>query len=325
MADEAPRVDDAPVAAPTDLVLLPDNPAPDGIEIVWFENRNRRRVRMAFAPDPKGPPKTRGTVIVAPGRTEFIEKYFEVARDLQARGFAVVIFDWPGQGLSERMRRDAMQGHVKSFDVYVEAMVRGLTKLEKKLPKPWIALSHSMGGTIMLEALRQGRLKVRAAAFSAPMWGLRIWFGLRWAVYAARAIGLGGLPARQPPAEETFENNELTGDPVRWSLYRKLVGAQPELAVGEPTIAWVDASLKTIRGFFRPGALDGLRDTPVLVAAAEKETVVSGGAQRRLEKRFPDAKLLKIDDARHEILMETDERRAEFWKAFDALCKRAGV
>ena len=302
-----------------DLVLIADNPPPDGVETVWIANLDGRRVRLAFAPG------ARGTAIVAPGRTEFIEKYFEVARDLQARGFAVVIIDWPGQGLSDRLRRDAMQGHVRSFDVYVEALARGVAKLGPKLPEPWIALSHSMGGAIVLEAMLRGRLKVKAAAFSAPMWGLRIGPVLRGAVVVARALGLGGAPARANQPEETFETNELTGDPERWSLYRKLVTAQPGLATGEPTIAWVASSLKTIRGFFRPGALEVLRDMPVLVATAEHETVVDAAAQHRLAKLMPDADLLGVEGARHEILMETDERRDVFWAAFDALCARAGV
>ena len=48
--------------------------------------------------------RRKGTVCIFPGRTEFIEKYFEVVRDLRARGFAVAVLDWRGQGLSDRAR-----------------------------------------------------------------------------------------------------------------------------------------------------------------------------------------------------------------------------
>ena len=51
-----------------------------------------------FAP----PAGRRGTVCIFPGRTEWIEKYFETVRDLRNRGFAVALLDWRGQGLSDR-------------------------------------------------------------------------------------------------------------------------------------------------------------------------------------------------------------------------------
>jgi hypothetical protein len=95
---------------PNDLVIIPGNPPPEGAEVIWYEGKGGRKLRMLFAPEPKtNDARTRGTAIVCPGRTEFIEKYFEVARDLQGRGFAVVIFDWPRMPGFSRMstRRSA--------------------------------------------------------------------------------------------------------------------------------------------------------------------------------------------------------------------------
>ena len=45
---------------------------------------------------------SRGTVLVAVGRSEFIEEYFAIVERLLARRFDVVVFDWRGQGLSTR-------------------------------------------------------------------------------------------------------------------------------------------------------------------------------------------------------------------------------
>ena len=64
------------------------------------------------------PPAARGTVLVCTGRSEFIEKYFDVVRDLLGRGFAVVAFDWRGQGLSTRALRNRRKGHVGDFSEY---------------------------------------------------------------------------------------------------------------------------------------------------------------------------------------------------------------
>jgi len=306
------------------FVDLPGNPPPENAEIIWYESRGKK-LRMLFAAEPKGGVKTRGTVWVCPGRTEFIEKYFEVARDLQKRGFALAIFDWPGQGLSPRLLKDPMLGHIRTFGQYVDALRRGIEKIGHKAPSPHLILAHSMGGAIALEAMRLRQVKVEAAAFSSPMWGLKIWFGQRWLARLARFFGMGARPVQPPQPPETFANNLLTHDEKRWHVQRDLIAAEPRLNLGGPTIAWGVASLNVSRGFEQPAALDHLRKTPILIASAPQEALVANAAQKKIAKRLKHAKLISIDGARHEILMETDERRDKFWRAFDELCKRAGI
>jgi lysophospholipase len=315
---------DGGATSSSDLVVIPGNPPPPGAEIIWYKGRRGDRLRLLFAPAPEGR-EPRGTVLVGPGRTEVIEKYFETVRDLQARGFAVAVFDWPGQGLSARMHKSALAGHVRAFSIYVDALMRGVEALGRRAPKPHVALSHSMGGAIVLEALRTRKLKVAAAAFSAPMWGIPIWFFQRWFARGVRLFGGGGMIVRPPPPEETFANNQLTHDETRWRIHRDLVAADPRLGLGEPTIAWLVASLNVFSAFFQPGALDHLRDLPALVAIASEETIVKTSAQRKLARRLKAAKVLVVEGAGHEILMETDARRAVFWKAFDAMLKAARI
>jgi lysophospholipase len=304
---------------------IPDNPAPAGLEIIWISLDRRRKMRMAFAPSPVGQAAARGTVIICPGRTEFIEKYFEVAHDCLSRGFSAIIFDWPGQGLSDRLHKDRMAGHVTSFSVYVDALRRGLDAIGARAVRPHVILAHSMGGAIALEALRTRKVTAEAAAFSAPMWGLPVWFFQRWAVRAARLFGFGGLYVRRPGPPETFASNPVTHDLGRWERCRRLVDTDDRLRLGEPTIAWLVSSLHVIRGFFEAGALDRLRRLPVLTAIAEEETIVSKSSQRRLARRLKAGRTVEIGGARHEILMETDDRRAAFLEAFDALLERAGI
>jgi lysophospholipase len=306
------------------FVTIPGNPPPENAEILWVESRGRKN-RVFFAAEPKGGVKTRGTVFLCPGRTEFIEKYFEAARELQGRGFAVAIFDWPGQGLSPRMQKDPLKGHVRTYGVFVDAFRKGVEKLKPRAPKPHLILAHSMGSAIALEALRTRQVQVEAAAFSSPMWGVPIWFFQRWYARAARFFGFGGFYARPPGPVETFENNQLTHDEKRWQVHRSLVEADPRLAVGEPTIGWVVATLNVLRELHAAAALDHLRKLPIVIAQATEDTVVRNAAQRRLHRRLKNSKLIPVDGAGHEILMETDPRREKFWKAFDELCKRAGV
>ena len=95
------------------FVRVPGNDVPEGAEEHWLEGRGGVKVRVMTAPSSLA--VTRGSVIVAPGRTEFVEKYFEVIKELQGRGFAVFCIDWRGQGLSGREVDNPEKGHMVSL------------------------------------------------------------------------------------------------------------------------------------------------------------------------------------------------------------------
>jgi alpha-beta hydrolase superfamily lysophospholipase len=63
----------------------------------------------------------------------------------------------------------------------------------------------------------------------------------------------------------------------------------------------------------------------MLVATATEEAIVEPTAAARLVAALPNARLLPIAGASHEIFMETDDRRAIWFGAFDELCKANGV
>jgi lysophospholipase len=60
-------------------------------------------------------------------------------------------------------------------------------------------------------------------------------------------------------------------------------------------------------------------ETPLLVLLAEEEKIVDNRPAAALAERAPKGRSVTIKGAYHEILMETDERRAEALAAFDAL------
>ena len=61
--------------------------------------------------------------------------------------------------------------------------------------------------------------------------------------------------------------------------------------------------------------------TPSLLAIAGKEFLVNNSSIRRAARIMPNATLVEIPDARHEILMERDKIRDHFLKEFDELMK----
>ena len=306
------------------FVLLNRNPAPEGARVVWLEGPRQLKLRALVAPPPDRA-TARGTVIVCPGRTEFIEKYFEVGRELQAKGFGLLILDWPGQGLSERLLPNILKGHIDRFETFMNSLANGLNKLEDVLPRPHVSLAHSMGGAIALAAIAEGLVQVKAAAFCAPMWGLKSPVaGMKYIVWAMRTVGRQNDFAIKPGPRESFEDNKVTHDRDRWQLTEDLVEAAPGLELGPVTWGWLGASLDIFKRFGKPEKLARVT-CPVFVASAAEEALVDNDSHQTIADQLADVEHISVDGARHEILMESDDKRAQFWAGFDRMLERAGV
>ena len=79
----------------------------------WVTGPDGTRIRIGVWA--KG---TKGTVLIFPGRTEYIEKYGMAVAEFAERGYACVVVDWRGQGLSDRLIGDRTAGHVVDFKDY---------------------------------------------------------------------------------------------------------------------------------------------------------------------------------------------------------------
>lgn len=301
------------------FVRVPGNPDPEGAEEVWLEGRGGVKLRALVAPA-QGP--VRGSVLLFPGRTEFIEKYFEVICELQQRGFAVFAMDWRGQGLSSRELPNRMKGHFQTFEDPVQDVYAALRLYGDRLPRPHIVLAHSMGGAISLRALQSNRISADAAFFSAPMWGIAGVSNL--AEDFARfmtAMGFGGnfSPGVQTRwTKQSFKKNALTHDEARYERSESLIVADPRLGLAGPTLGWVTAALDVLKGFRQPSALAHLK-MPVTVLSAEQDTLVDNTSHTDIAALLPNARHTLIPGAHHEIMMETDDIRAKFWTEFDRM------
>jgi lysophospholipase len=255
----------------------------------------------------------RGTVLIFTGRTEYAEKYGRVAGSLAARGYAVLTVDWRGQGLSDRLRGgDRSLGHVGRWSDYqrdVGALVAHGRELG--LTDPRFLLAHSMGGAIGLRALIEG-LPVKAAAFSAPMWGFQVGVALKPAAWPPVPLGRGltGLLAAPQEAEalplgQGFAENLLTSDRETWDWLRSQVSEVPDLRIGMPTLTWLN---EAVREMWRLMA-GPVPELPVLGLMGTEELVVDPGRIRRRLGDWPGARLVTLEGARHEVLMERPEIR----------------
>lgn len=281
------------------------------------------RLRAAFWPARAAP--ARGTVAILPGRAEFIEKYGEVVDELLERGFAVAALDLRGQGGSRRELSDPRKGHVDDFSLYgldLAALEAGL--LRPHAPRPWYGLAHSMGACACLLAAREEALPFERLVATAPLvqvFGLEAARFPRLLAASLDALGLGGayVPGGRGASAllRPFEGNRLTADPRRYARNAALARACPDVTLGDPTIGWVAACFRAVDLLARP-------ETPLQVAVptlallAGEDRVVSSRSAETFMSRMKVGRALTLPCARHEILMETDAVRAQFWAAFDA-------
>jgi lysophospholipase len=304
------------------LISIPANPVPDNVVTGMLKTPDGVALRFArFAP----PAGRRGTVCIFPGRTEWIEKYFETVRDLRARGFAVAIFDWRGQGLSDRALSDRHKGHVRSFaefDTDLETFMREIVLPD--CPPPIFALGHSMGATVLIRAAYRGQRWFDRIVLSGPMIGIAFLTSITMAagiVRVMRFAGLGStyLPGRYPGVLDLrpYAGNILTTDPVRYARNAAILEAEPALALGGPTVAWCDAAFRAIRPFHEPSYPSRIRQ-PILIIGAGRDAIVSNAAIEDFATLLRAGSHLQIVGAQHELLMEQDRYRSQFWAAFDA-------
>jgi len=306
---------------PAPLLSLPQAAFPPGTEAVWYRGAGGRRLRAAFCPAEHPV----GSVVLSPGRTEHIEKYVEVVHELVQRGFSVVVHDWRGQGLSDRLASDRLRGHALGFDDFLIDFKMLIDLFEDRLPRPRIAVSHSMGGCLTLLAVARGEARFDGLILTAPMLGIRTQ-GRPYALaktiaWVMSRIGLGAdyiLGGGYDPYVGTMEADGLTHDQARHDRTRAQILAQRDLALGNVTWSWLDSAIRAVEWLSRADAV-GRIEIPVTVVAAGEDRLVDNDQLKAVTDRLPHGRYVEIPGARHEILMETDALRAPFWREFDVL------
>lgn len=266
-----------------------------------------------------GEGEARGTIVLVQGRAEFIEVYAEAIADLRQRGYAVITFDFRGQGASARKTREG--GHVDRYTQYCDDLI-AVTRYGAQigLPRPFHIVAHSAGALAALLAAPVLEKDVERMIVLAPLIQVaklpmsarhaRIVTGLM------RLIGLGKkVASKKIKGPSQFAGNPLTSDPERYATLVAISEANPHLMTGAPTIGWVHAALKAMtrleRTMGRPLAI------PTLFMASARDSIVSTPAIDRFAKSVPGGGYILVPDAEHQLLIERDELRNLFFAAFE--------
>lgn len=285
--------------------------APSYGEAYWCHAQDGVRLRIGLW---RHKESAKGTILIFPGRTEYIEKYGRTIFALADLGYSVLVIDWRGQGLSDRLSVDPRMGHVRRFADYQIDVVAMMNAAEVLLlPKPWHLFGHSMGATIALRALDSG-LGVQACAFTGPMWNIglppvkrTIAKPLAWAF---QAFGMGERYA--PGGDESsyvlknpFEINRLTSDPDMYRYFVRQASTLKDRQIGGPSMGWLHQTLREAH------ALSGVvsPDIRCLTLVGCEDVVID---LQRIEERmghWSKGRLVSIERAKHDLLSENPDIR----------------
>ncbi|MCV6584157.1 MAG: alpha/beta hydrolase [Marinibacterium sp.] len=309
-------------AAP--LYAEPAPGAPAGAAY-WLQTEDGLRIRIGVWQ----PEQAQGTVLLFPGRTEYVEKYNDAAAELARRGFATVSIDWRGQGLADRMLDDRRVGHIVDFVDYqadVAAVVQAVDTLG--LPRPFHLIGHSMGGAIGLRAVMDGNVDVVSSVFTGPMWGISLMPPVRLAAWvlpkAARLIGQEHrlTPGTRPENYVEFgdfDDNTLTSDRAMFDLMRVQLERQPDLSLGGPSLHWLREALdETDTLSQRPSP-----DLPCICFVGDNERIVDIPRARDRMRRWPGGELEMLPGCEHEVMMETPQTRQHVYDRMADLFRSA--
>jgi lysophospholipase len=272
------------------------------------------------------PEKPRGrTCVLLNGQSEFIEKYLEVIVELNARGFAVATLDWRGQGGSSRALGEPLKSHVGDFAEYDDDLLSFMDQVVGKLTNtPPLVLAHSMGGHIALRALHDRPGLFSAAVLAAPMVGIvtrgyppalvRGITALHASLGKERSFAWG--MAERDPFKVDFTRQLCTSDEARFARTQKMLREHPELRLAGPTWGWIEAAYRSMKQQNAPGYAASIK-APVLTFGAGQDRIVNVAAVRHFAQHLPNGRYVEIASSEHEILMEKDSIRTQFWSAFD--------
>lgn len=244
-------------------------------------------------------------LVMCNGRTEWLEKYSDVARDLGVKpSTAYLGFDHRGQGASGGARAwiDDYSTFAKDMADVIQTATQG---------KPYNLLCHSMGAVIGLTAIMDGLIQPRCVVLNGPMFGLpRHPMPPEWSYKISKLIskaGFGHVNSGVARHESIpFELNILTHSIERF----KIIQSQP-YPVPSPTFEWVEASYEATQNILKPERLKKIT-MPVLVVCGTEEKVVD---INRIQPWVLEAQthaqapvdLHWVQGGRHELLFESHE------------------
>ena len=254
------------------------------------------------------------TIVISHGFCESAEKYCELINIFNENDFSVYALDHRGHGKSGRLGIDNNQINVEKFNYYIEDLrefldVVVLPKLNKN---KLFLFAHSMGGGIGALFLEKYDKYFNAAILNCPMMEIDTGryppFISKIIAKIACIVGIGDkyILGHGPSKKKYKADDSRIGSSSRHYKYFNKKQEYEYLQTSGGSFNWLNESFKATRKLVKKKNAKCVK-IPILLFQAGKDTFVKPGGQNKFLKYARDCKLVRIEDAKHEIYNERDE------------------
>ncbi|WP_346796770.1 alpha/beta hydrolase [Halomonas sp. Bachu 37] len=245
------------------------------------------------------PPEPVGTAFVVHGYFDHLGLYCHLLEHLLAGGWRVVLWDLPGHGLSSGPR-----AAIEDFDDYQHCLSFLQEHLSSRdlAPKPWLGVGQSTGAAILAtDALsRRETAGWAGIVLLAPLVRPWRWNQASWLHLVASPF-VKTIPRKYRPnsTDEHFTEFLRERDPL-----------QPE----QLSVTWISAMRRWMPRLL---ALPP-NPVPTLILQGEQDLTVDWEWNLDvLEKKFPEAQIVRHPEARHHLVNEAEPIRRGLFSALD--------
>lgn len=240
-----------------------------------------------------------GTLLIVHGYYDHVGVYDHAIRFALKRQLAVIAFDLPGHGLSS-----GEPAVIDSFNQYGDVLDEVLRQSEQLLPQPLSALGQSTGAAVILNFLWRypdQQVLFTKIALCSPLIVARAWRSVGRYVYPMLKYFLQYIA--RGPAQSSHD-----------TAFNIFLMEQDPLQAKFLSLRWVGAMKKWDQAFCRFAPLS---KSVLLVQGTADMTVDAEYNIPLIQKKLPNAHLVHIADAGHQLVNESELYRNQVFAALD--------
>ena len=259
----------------------------------------------------------KATVVMVHGSTEGVEKFREMVWYFLREGFSVWQIEQRGHGYSYKTVTDHSLVQIEHYRDLIRDLRYFTKKIVKKDPEsagmPLYLYGHSMGGGVSACYLERYPDDYSKAVLSSPMLELDSGNIPVWAMsaFAKLMITLGKgasyLPGAVPYQKEPDFEHSCSNCPERYSWYHEFTNENPQYQTCAVSLQSALEYLRITQEAVREANVGKIR-ADILLCQAGKDDVVKPAGQEKFIALLKDrGRLVRFEDAKHEIYMGKDE------------------
>ena len=258
-----------------------------------------------------GASSSRHRIVILTGLSEFCEKYLELISFLNNHSMEILIFDWPGLGLSGAHGNPPTTSHTPGFDDLLRA---GCDVIDKTgwADKRFFVIGHSMGGHLAFRLAGLKKYQIAGIIALSPMMLPQVMPSLPIFILAT-IVSICGFEKKIIPQTEKNTllktrkfnpQNPLSRNQKNIEKIIELINENPALARSGVSFGWLSSALYScFKTTTRSTFLKKIKP-PVLILIGSGDKLVSINAIRKSVKYVSNSQLISFNKAKHELYIE---------------------